>query len=214
MEGKGAIIMTASVLAETRESAVSTADQKLTPKELEQARLFLRQTLNAVIGVTKGLTEAQWTFKPSPDRWSIAENLDHIVIVQERVLGPVLEQLANAPAPPDGRDHEVVDAIVMNHFPTRLSKFPAPESVRPADQIAPAELLQRLQWNYARLMDRLESTPGLRQHAGEAAPLKAVSKGAFEVMDGYQWILAAAAHTERHAKQMLEVIADANFPER
>jgi hypothetical protein len=31
-------------------------------------------------------------------------------------------------------------------------------------------------------------------------------------MDGYQWILAAAAHTERHAKQMLEVKADDDFP--
>ena len=206
--------MTATVPAETPEPAVSTADQKLTPRELEQARLFLKQTLNAVIGVTKGLSEAQWTFKPSPDQWSIAENLDHIVIVQERVLGPILDQLASAPAPPADRDQEAVDAIVMNHFPTRLSKFPAPEFVQPAGQIVPTELVQRLQWNYARMMDRLESTPGLRQHAGEAAPLKAVSKGVYNVMDGYQWILTAAAHTERHAKQMLEVIAEPNFPER
>ena len=29
---------------------------------------------------------------------------------------------------------------------------------------------------------------------------------------GYQWVLAAAAHTERHAKQMLEIRADDNFP--
>ncbi len=33
-----------------------------------------------------------------------------------------------------------------------------------------------------------------------------------QVMDGYQWVLAAAAHTERHAKQMLEVIAEDTFP--
>jgi hypothetical protein len=31
-------------------------------------------------------------------------------------------------------------------------------------------------------------------------------------MDGYQWILAAAAHAERHTKQILEVIANAAFP--
>ena len=202
--------MTATVPVET----ASTGDQKLSQQELEQGRLFLQQTLNAIIGVTKGLSDAQWTFKSAPDRWSIAENLDHIVIVQERVLGPVLDQLVNAPAPPANHDCKIVDAFVMNHFSTRLNKFTAPEFVRPADQIVPAELLQRLQWNYARLMDRLESTPGLRQHAGEAAPLKAVSNGAYQMMDGYQWILAAAAHTERHAKQMLEVIADANFPER
>lgn len=158
------------------------------------------------------MSKAQWTFKPAPDQWSIAENLDHIVIVQERVLGPILTQLASAPAPFANRDHKAVDAIVIHQFPTRLAKFPAPEFVRPADQIVPRELLDRLKTNYIRLMDYLESTPGLRQHAGEAAPLKAVSNGAYEVMDCYQWVLAAAAHTERHAKQMLEVMADDNFP--
>jgi hypothetical protein len=101
--------MTASVFA-------GITDQKLTAQELEQARLFLQQTQNAVVGATKGLSEAQWRFKPAPDRWSIAETLDHIVIVQERVLGPVLDKLADAPAPPADRDRDLVDAIVINHF--------------------------------------------------------------------------------------------------
>ena len=187
--------------------------QKLTHQEWEQGRLFLQQSQNSVVGAVKGLSAEQWRFKPAPDRWSIAENLDHIVIVQERVLGPILDQLANAPAPPANRDFDAVDAIVINNFSTRLNKFPAPEFVRPADQIVPAELLQRLTTNCELLLERLDS-PGLRQHAVEAAPLKAVSKGAYDLMDGYQWILAAAAHTERHAKQMLEVKAELNFPER
>jgi hypothetical protein len=46
----------------------------------------------------------------------------------------------------------------------------------------------------------------------EAPPLKAASKGAFESMDGYQWVLTVAAHIERHTKQILEVKADAGFP--
>jgi hypothetical protein len=204
--------MTAPVLDRTPVPAAFAAEQKLTAPELEQARLFLQQTQNAVVGATKGLSEAQWKFKPAPDRWSIAENLDHIVIVQERVLGPILDQLANAPAPPADLDHTLVDAIVINHFPTRLARFTAPEFVRPLAQIAPLEVLNRLTANYTRLIDCLESRPGLRQHASEAPPLKAVSKGAFEVMDGYQWILAAAAHAERHVKQMLEVMADPGYP--
>jgi len=203
--------MTAPVFAGASEPAVSP-EQKLTPEELDQARLFLQQTQNAVLGATKGLSEAQWKFKPAPDRWSIAENLDHMVMVQERVLGPILDQLAQAPAPPPNLDYRLVDAIVIHHFPTRLSKFSAPEFVRPLDQIAPSEVLNRLTASYARLSGCLESRPGLRQHAVEAPPLKAVSKGAFEFMDAYQWILAAAAHTERHVKQMLEVMADPGYP--
>ena len=158
------------------------------------------------------MSETQWRFKPAPDRWSIAENLAHIVIVEELVLGRIMEQLANAPAAPVGQDSQVVDAIVINQFPTRLTRFPAPEFVRPVDAVVPAELLSRLIKNYAQLSDCLESIPGLRQHVLDAPPLKAMSKGVFEVMDGYQWILAAAAHTERHTKQMLEVMADPGYP--
>jgi len=204
--------MTASVFASTLEPNASLSEQFLTQQDLEQARLFLEQTRNAVIGATKGLSEAQWRFKPTPDQWSVAENLDHIVIVQERVLGPILAKLASEPAPFGNRDYKAVDAIVIHQFSTRLAKFQAPELVRPLDQIMPRELLDRLKTNYVRLMDYLESTPGLRQQAGEALPLKAVSNGAYEVMDGYQWVLAAAAHAERHAKQMLEIMADDNFP--
>lgn len=193
-------------------TATVLAHEKLTAEELDQARLFLQQTQNSVVGATKGLSEAQWKFKPAPDRWSIAENLDHIVIIQERVLGPVMDQLANAPAPPADVDYKLVDAIVINQFPNRLAKFSAPEIVHPAGDIAPAEVLNRLRTNCERLTECLESTPGLRQHVFAAPPLKAVSKGAHESMDGYQWILAAAAHTERHTKQILEVMADPAYP--
>jgi hypothetical protein len=51
-----------------------------------------------------------------------------------------------------------------------------------------------------------------KQHVTDAPPLKAFSKGAYDSMDGYQWVLGAAAHTERHTKQILEVKADPNFP--
>jgi hypothetical protein len=190
----------------------TTAEQNLTAQELEQGRLFLEQTQNAVLGVMKGLSEAQWNFKPAPDHWSIAENLEHVVIVQERVLGAILEQLEFAPAPAADVDPKVVDAIVINQFPTRLNKFKAPEAVRPAQTIVPLEFIERLKANFAQMGNCLETKPGLRQHAVEAAPLKAITSGAYTHMDGYQWVLAAAAHTERHAKQMLEVRADPAYP--
>ena len=188
-------------------------EQKLTPEDLRIGRLFLQQAQNAVVGATRGLSETQWRFKPSPERWSVWENLIHIVTVQEFVLGPVLGQIANAPAPPAGVDSKAVDAIVIHQFPTRLAKFSAPESVHPREMAPPREALERLVANGARFQQCLAATPGLREHAVPAPPLKAVSNGAFEVMDGYQWILAAAAHTERHAMQMLEVMADKDYPE-
>ena len=44
-----------------------------------------------------GLTEAQWTFKPAPDRWSIAEVAEHIGISEGTILGLVQTQMLTAP---------------------------------------------------------------------------------------------------------------------
>jgi hypothetical protein len=186
-------------------------DPKITSTELDHARLYLQQTQNGIVGATKGLSQAQWKFKPAPDRWSIAEIVEHVVVAQEVILGPIREQLAKAPVVSE-RDNKRVDAIVENQLPDRTSKFQAPEILRPTGRWTPAVAMDRLSKNYAQLLEYLEKTPDLRQHAVDAPPLKAVSKGEYETMDGYQWILTAAAHTERHTKQILEVRADANFP--
>jgi hypothetical protein len=187
------------------------ADLKVTSSDLDHARLYLNQTQTPVIGATKGLSKAQWEFKPAPDRWSIAEIVEHIVLAQELILGPIRERLAASPPAPE-RETKLVDAAVINQIPDRTSIFKAPEPLEPTGRWTPAASMERMQKNYARLIEYLETAPDLRQHLIEAAPLKAVSKGAYDSMDGYQWILTAAAHTERHTKQILEVRADADFP--
>lgn len=198
----------------TSGTATLAAEQTLTPQELEQGHSYLEQTQTGLAGALKGLSEAQWKFKPAADCWSIAEIVEHVIFVHERVLGPLRDQLAGAPAPPEATDYKLIDAIVINQFPNRLTKFKAPEFAEPTGRYAHAEASEGLAKNYERLKEYLTSRPDLRSHAIEARPLKAVSNGAYEYMDGYQWILAAAAHTERHTKQILEVKADAAFPER
>lgn len=192
----------------------ASAPKTLTASEVEQARLFIEQARNGAVGATKGLSEAQWKFKPATGGWSIAGIAEHMVVVQERILGPLMDKLATAPPAPADHDCAEVDSIVISQFPNRLSKFKGPESAQPTGRYTPSEAVERLLGNCVRLAECLESMPDLRRHAVEALPLKAVSKGVHSAMDGYQWILAAAAHTERHTKQILEVMADPKFPEK
>lgn len=188
------------------------AEPKLNSSDLEQGQLYLKQTRSYVVGATKGLSEAQWKFKPAPDRWSIAEIVEHMVLAQELVLGPVREQLAHAPAAANAANAKQVDALVLERMPDRLVKFQAPDIIQPTGRWTPAVSMERLLKNYAAVEKYLETTPDLRQHAIEALPMKALSKGTVDSMDGYQWVLAMAGHVERHTKQILEVKADANFP--
>jgi hypothetical protein len=188
-----------------------TAEQKLTQAELEQGRLHLDRALISVVEATDGLSEEQWTFKPAPDSWSIAETVEHIAIVQELILGPIAHMLAESPETVNP-DAEQIDAILINQSLDRSVKFRGPEPVMPSGQWGPSTCLERIRHNHGRLIDYLESARGLRLHLLEAAPIKAMSKGQYTTMDGYEWLLAAALHTERHALQMLEVKADPNYP--
>jgi hypothetical protein len=194
----------------TLETAHLAADHTLTQAELDRARLYLDQTKSGMVGATRHLSDAQWKYKPGPDRWSTAEIVEHVILVQERVLGTLRNKLDQAPVTPPHPDYRRVDDIVIYQIPSRLSKFPSP--AQPAGDLARSDALKRFLTNCARLNQYLETTPGLRNRSVEAPPVKAVSGGAYETMDGYQWILAAAAHTERHTKQVLEVMADPGFP--
>jgi len=183
------------------------AATSLTPDELAQAMQLIEQTRDYLLGSICLLTPAQWSARPVPDRWSIAQIVEHVLAVQGRVVGMLGEHLAAAAAPPAGQDAAVVDALILGGFPNRLRKFSAPPAVHPSGEIDRADAEERFLANCAALADVLISVPGLRDHALEAAPLKAISNGAYTFMDGYQWVLAAALHTERHTMQILEVIA-------
>lgn len=196
----------------TSGAAALAVEPALTAEELAQARLYLQQAQGGIIGALKGVSEAQGKFKPGPGIWSIGENLEHVIFVQERVLGPILERLSTSPAGPADRDYTVVDAVVINQFPNRLTKYQAPEFAHPNGGLALSEGAERLVANTRRLAEQLESIPALRQHVMESPPMKAVSEDKHQLMDGYQWILATAAHAERHTKQILEVKADPSFP--
>ena len=102
------------------------ANQALSQIELERARLYLEQTKVLIVGAIGNLSEPQWNFKPGADRWSIAEIVEHIVVVQERVLGPVREQLDHAPISPVHADYKQVDDMILYQLPSRLAKFPTP----------------------------------------------------------------------------------------
>jgi hypothetical protein len=191
-----------------KEKSMSTLATKQISPDIDRAQKYIEQTRVGVIGATVGLSEAQWNFKPAPDRWSIAENLEHIVIVQELVSRIVQGEAA---ATPTG-DPAYIDNLVLREFPNRLAKFKGPEIAMPTGKVSPQESFERLAKNCARHSQLAESEVELRKRAYPAPPIKAATNGKYEMLDGFQWLLAAAGHTARHTHQILEAKADPNFP--
>ncbi len=183
--------------------AVSQA-QDITTAERERGLDYLKQTNSALVDATRGLSEAQWNFKPAPDRWSVAETLEHITIVEQFFGSGVARQLSNAPAPAATHDTKQIDSMILARVPDRTTKFKAPESITPTGRWTPDETLANFLGSRKQTVEFLKTRTDLRGHV--------IDHPAFGPLDGYEWILAVAAHTERHTKQILEVKAAPNFP--
>ena len=184
--------------------AGGAAGQDITNMEREQAVRYLAETRAGVIEAVKGLSEAQFNFKPGPDRWSIAECLEHIAIVENAVLSGVRVRLEKGPAPAADRDVKQIDAMILTTVPDRSTKVKAPPQLVPTSNSTPAANLEHFLASRQQTVNWLKSDSNLRGHV--------VDHPVLGPLDGYEWILAAAGHSERHTKQILEVKADPNFP--
>ncbi len=179
--------------------------QSLTQADRERAAKYLQQTSDGVVAATQGLSEAQMKFKAAPDRWSVAETLEHIALAEDFLMQNITEKIMKAPAGPADRDTAKLDTMILAAVPDRSTKRQAPGPLVPTGRWTPAETLDHFQKSRAKTIAFLESTPDLREHASADNPFQ-------QPMDAYQWLLFIAAHSERHTKQILEVKADPNFP--
>src|SRR5690242_8679081 len=118
-------------------SALALA-QSLTASEREKAVKYLEQTRDGVIAQTKGLSDAQMKFKPAPDRWSVAETLEHIAVAEDYLLGNVTNNIMKAPAGPANRDTAKLDAMILSAVPDRSQKRQAPSALVPRGRWTPA----------------------------------------------------------------------------
>ena len=83
--------------------AASAWAQSLTQADRDRAVKYLESTRQGVQDATAGLSQAQWNFKPAPDKWSVAEVTEHIAAAEDFLRGMITEQVMKAPPRPAGQ---------------------------------------------------------------------------------------------------------------
>lgn len=186
--------------------AAAASAQEVTQADKDRALQYLESTKKNVLEATKGLSEAQWNFKPAPDRWSVAQVIEHIAAAEDFLRTLDKEKVMLSPAGEPGRDAKKADDAVLAMVPDRTNKVQAPEPLVPTNRFgSPEGSIKHFVESRATTEDFLKSTPGLRDHVMDSPMGK---------LDGYEFILLVAAHSERHTKQINEVKADPNFPKK
>jgi len=110
--------------------------QQLPPGDKDKGLQLLESTKKDVLDATRGLSEAQRNFKSAPDRWSVAECMEHIAAAEDFLRGLIIEKIMAAPAPPAGPDRDVakIDAGIIANVPDRTNKVQAPEPLKPTNR--------------------------------------------------------------------------------
>jgi len=208
--GKLFFLVFASALTLTaRAQTASTEKGALTPEERQAAVKYLEETRQKVLDSLKDLSDEQWKFKASPDRWSAAEVAEHIAVSEETLLRLVTDRVMKSQAAPEKKEAaKGKDELVRNSITNRTVKVQAPEMLKPTNRFKTREEMTKA-FNEGRdkTIEYVKTTQDdLRSHFGPH-PI-------FKDLDGYQWVLLLSGHSERHSLQILEVRADPNFPKK
>ena len=165
--------------------------------DMEKALDYLAETRGAAALAVEGLSEEECRCRPDAENWSIGECLEHLAIIENVFLQNVAARLHEAPAPADEFDAEQMDRRVLAIGPDRNVKIKAPDRVCPTGATSVAENLARFQAAREQTLAFFRTANDLREHS--------IPHPYLGPLDGYQWALLVAGHTERHVNQMLEI---------
>lgn len=178
----------------------------ITTAERDKAVQYLTAMRDQVFAETEKLSDAQWSYKPGPDRWSVGEVVEHLALA-ESFLTDAREKIMSGPAaaPEQLAGTKGKDEVILKAIPDRTKKVQAPEPIQPKQRLGTrAQVMAAFRERRANTIAYAQKTQDdLRSRVGES-PLGP--------LDGYQWLLFVPAHNERHLGQIREVKADAGFP--
>jgi hypothetical protein len=202
MRAYSLIVVAAVVLA----AGAQPARAELTADERAKLVRYLTETRDHVLAEAGALSEAQWTFRPGPDRWSVGEVVQHLAL-SEPFLFDVQQKLVSGPAATaeQRKAAQGQDQVVLTVIPDRTQKVNAPEPLQPAGKTgARTDVLTSFRTARGRTIDYAARTDDdVRGRIGDSP---------MGPLDGYQWLLFIGAHTERHLAQLREVKAAPDFP--
>jgi hypothetical protein len=189
-----AAILALPVAAADAAPGTLTADERAVVIDLFERS---RSELEALVAATPA--EA-WLTKPAPEKWSVGEVVEHIVLAEEGLIGMTQGMLAGAPAD----DWEAIATSVpleslVTQVQDRSTPRQAPEGFVPKGGTRRDELLARYAALRAKTIDwaRSVATP-VKQHVADT-PVGRVN--------AYHMMAFIAAHNLRHNRQIAEAQA-------
>ena len=177
----------------------------MTSTEREMLLKNLAESRGRLLRMAQGLSGEQLHHRPAPGRWTVAECLEHIAIVEGRVLGSIQKTLEAGPDASKRSSMEGKDDALVADVASCATRIQAPDVLAPTGRWPDEQLLKEFEAVRQRTRDFAASTSAdLRRHFYRHPIIGE--------LDLYQWLLLIPAHCDRHRAQSEVVMASPGFP--
>jgi uncharacterized damage-inducible protein DinB len=174
---------------------------------LEEVLNYLDTERAALLEAVKLVPSELRNQSPGPDRWSVAEVLQHLVVIEKRIGMGMTKWISDARAAglgPEAETASVMGSLPLQLIADRTQRRTAPEEVRPSGEMDAASASAAL----------AQTREALRTAAlsGDGLALSEVVQPhpALGPINIYQWLLFVGSHETRHTGQIKEIAAELN----
>lgn len=191
-------------------NAVLAIDEgKMTVEERSKAIKWMKDSHAETLALLEGLSDEQLKFKSAPEKWSVLEVAEHIMMAEGLLFSAMNQALAAKPNPDWEAKTKGKTEFLENVMVGRKGKATAPESIVPSGKLSRKEVIAKLKEARAKTLKFTEETQlPLKAHTSEH-PFPV-----FNTLNAYQWLVYIPLHNFRHNKQIEEVKANPNFPKK
>ena len=188
-------------------------ETKISERERRQLLELMAESRSQYLGLLAKTSDAQWSWKPQPDRWSVGECAEHILRSNEALFSWAQQALAGE-VNPDWKEKtrgkaELLLQVMPNRAPFGQPgpRATAPLEIRPTGEFSRQAIVERFSALYDQIEQFIRETDAPLKSHTEEHPFPI-----FNTLSAYDWVLYVPLHTIRHSRQMIEVMETEGYP--
>jgi hypothetical protein len=177
----------------------------ITARERETALQLLARSRQTLLDAVQGVTEAQARWKPTADRWTVLEYVEHLAVSDDALVELVRRSLESPPqleTDDERRDRE-----------KKIRETPIPRGVnRAPERLKPTGRFASLDEAVSHFLAARERTIEYASHTQADLRRHFTHHPVLGPLDAYQWLVGNARHAETHAGHIREIRTMDGFP--
>jgi hypothetical protein len=183
------------------------ANAQISTEERARVLRWLEESHREFFAEINGLSDQQWNWKPTPERWSVGETSEHIVLAEALLFNFVQRALAGPPNPRWEEQTKGKTELLIQVMASQEGKAAAPQPLVPCERVTCVEVKERFATKRTDIVNFTCETHLALKEFTLAHPFPV-----FGTLNAYQWLIYVPLHTLRHNKQIAELKATSGYP--